>query len=513
MQRIILSSFMFLFSIAAFCFNPQLPENNTEEQMKSDSIKEIVNEIELPVININTLDSVEPSYKKIEHPEGCVGESITDNKYVKGKMTIHKNKNLIYDSGDYDKKKSGMRIKVRGNTSADFPYKSYKIKTEIKTDFFNRENEIYESRSWVLLNVYSTRDLRTIAGCHVAKLMGMEWEPEHEFVNLIINGEYRGLYLLSESVEASEGRCKLKDETGLLIEADPYWWKEILKDPVIKTDHLPYAMGYSFKNPEPVADDPILDEIKDYLNAFEDSLYNNKDIDMYVDLKSFATWILTHDLLGTSDGVGSNIYVMKDDFLDGPERYSSKLRMGPLWDFDSLFETPDKWCTCHELDFFYFNELFKRPEFVEEYQRLWSEVHEDIATKTITYIKDFIEKYGKAIDESRKVSPPDPWVWRNTVNDNLIEIEEWFDKRVAWMDNVVPEMLEMVSVSQVDMQSEIENITIFTIDGRMYGTIKGHNYDINAERIKRLMPQMLPGIYILQTEYSDGHKTSRKFAI
>lgn len=365
------------------------------------------------------------------------------------------------------------------------------------------------------MGIYSTRDLRTIAGCHVARLMGIEWEPEHQFVNLFINGKYRGLYLLSESVQASEGRCVLNDDSGLLIEADPYWWKEIINDPVIKTDHLPYAMGYTFKNPEPTKDDPILEDIKGYLNAFEDSLYNGKDITKYIDLKSFATWILTHDLLGTNDGVGSNIYLTKADFLSGDSLYNTKLHMGPLWDFDSLFETQEMWCTCHDLDFFYYKELFKRPEFVEEYQKLWSEVNETIADSTISYIKEFIKKDGEAIDKSRKVSPPDPWVWRRTIQDNLEEIENWFEERIPWMNNNVPELLQTVSISNIDSNSRIKSLSIFTIDGILCKKINGSEASVifNTKNIERYLPNMPSGIYIIRATYSNGRKISKRYAI
>ena len=512
MKRTFLISLMFILSLGAICVNPAHSRSIINEQSENDSIENIVSRINLPVIHIITEDSIEPSCKIIEHPEGCVGHSITDNNYVKGHMKIHLDTMLVYDSGDYVKKKSGMRIKVRGNTSADFPYKSFKIKTEVKTDFFNREDSKYKSKSWVLLNLYSTRDLRTIAGCHVAKLLGIDWEPEHKFVNLFMNGEYRGLYMLSESVEASDGRCKLKDDSGLLIEADPYWWKEGPEDPVIKTNYLPYAIGYTFKNPELSVDDPMLDDIKEYLNAFEDSLYNGKDISKYIDMRSFATWILAHDILGTSDGAGSNIYLTKDDFLSGDEVFNSKLRMGPLWDFDSLFETDDKWCTCHDLNFFYYQELFKRPEFIEEYRNLWFEVHEDIANNTISFIKEFIEKDGEAIDESRRVSPPDRWVWRHTVNDNLTEIEKWFEKRMPWMEDSVSELLQAVSVAPVSKNSEITSVTIFDMSGRICKIYSGNEAAriFNSPRHKESISNLLNGIYIMKATYADGSTKSRR---
>ena len=487
------------------------------EQTDSVHSEEEVSKIGLPIIRIQTKNGEEPTCERIEHPEGCIGQSITNNNYVKGQMTIHIGDELLYNSGEYEKKKSGMRIKVRGNTSADFPCKSFKIKTEVKTDLFNRNDDKYKSRSWVLLNLYSTRDLRTILGCYVAKLIGIDWEPEHEFVNLFLNGEYRGLYMLSESVEASDGRCQLNDDTGLLMEADPYWWNEDDDEPVIKTKYLPYTLGYTFKSPDLAVDDPMLKEIEDYFNAFEDSLYNGKDISKYADLKYFAAWILTHDLLGTSDGAGANMYIMKNDFKDGEERYSTKLHMGPLWDFDSLLETPSKWCTCHDIGFYYYGELFKRPEFINEYYNLWMSIHEDIASKAVSYIKDFVSKYGAAIDESRKIAPPDPWVWRKTTADNLKEIEDWFNERIPWLDSAISELFIKTNISQTDynIDSEITSATIYNVNGQVCGKLNGNDTEriFKHHKFEKRSLNIPSGTYILRTVFADGNSMSQKITM
>ena len=514
MKRFLMSSFMLMLAMGAVCTTSKY-NMITHETTETDSIEETVSEIKLPVVHILTEDSIEPSCQTIMHPEGCIGQSITENHYVKGSMTIHDGDELLYNSGEYEKGTGGMRIKVRGNTSADFPYKSFKVKTEVKTDMLNRDDEKYESRSWVLLNIYSTRDLRVVTGFEVAKLMGAEWEPEYKFVNLFINGEYRGLYMLSESIEAGEGRCNLEDETGLLMEDDAYWWNEGADEPVIKTDSLPYEAGYTFKHPKLNVDDPVLDEIKDYLNAFEDSLYNGRDISRYIDYESFARWILTHDLLGGWDAAGSNIYIKKDDFLGGEDNFNTKLEMGPLWDFDSIFKTQSKWADIHIGRFFYFRELFKRPDFIIVYQELWNDVREEIGEKINSFIDDFAEQYGEAIDQSRLISPPGIEYWPSTISDDVKEVKDWFEKRISWMDDEIPEMLQAVSVTQVQDSNRIVSVTISDIDGRICGKYRGTDAEriFNSKNTASRILKAHPGIYIMYAEYEDGTVVSRKHVI
>jgi hypothetical protein len=50
-----------------------------------------------------------------------------------------------------------------------------------------------------------------------------------------------------------------------------------------------------------------------------------------IDVESFARWLLAHDILGTWDSYGSNLFIARYDTLD------SKVRMPVLWDFDTIF--------------------------------------------------------------------------------------------------------------------------------------------------------------------------------
>lgn len=57
-------------------------------------------------------------------------------------------------------------------------------------------------------------------------------------------------------------------------------------------------MGWTYKYPDAEdVDDAINGNIQAYVNDFEDALYSGKDVDEYIDLASFAKWILVHDIL------------------------------------------------------------------------------------------------------------------------------------------------------------------------------------------------------------------------
>lgn len=74
------------------------------------------------------------------------------------------------------------------------------------------------------------------------------------------------------------------------------------------------------------------------VNGFKASLnYKDDRYKEYIDEKTFAAWVLGHDYLGTQDAAGRNMYIYKKDSSD-----DSKMKMGPMWDFDSNFQKIDE---------------------------------------------------------------------------------------------------------------------------------------------------------------------------
>ena len=88
------------------------------------------------------------------------------------------------------------------------------------------------------------------------------------------------------------------------------------------------------------------------MDDFEKVLFSGGDVGEYIDLRSFARWLLVQDITYNDDVAGSNMYLYKDDY-DESVPMSTKLKMGPLWDFDAMFRGTsykDQWaCSIHRL--------------------------------------------------------------------------------------------------------------------------------------------------------------------
>lgn len=150
----------------------------------------------LPVLNIETVDGVMPTRTIVSAPEGCTGVSITDNNYVPGRMVMTLGGETLYDSKEYVKGESGMRIKIRGNsTGAYLAQHPYKIKLSKKYDLLRRDNKEFKHKEWLLMSMYTWNSEMTnqesnilnIAGSIISKIVHKEWVPEYDFVNVVIN--------------------------------------------------------------------------------------------------------------------------------------------------------------------------------------------------------------------------------------------------------------------------------------------------------------------------------------
>ena len=389
-----------------------------------DSIKSLG----LPVITIETVDGEEPACEYVDHPEGMAGYGIRNATKVPGRLTITLGDELLFDSGPYAKDSSGMRIKIRGNSSAWPSKKPYKVKLEAGADLLLRgDDETYSDKDWLLIK---DPDFRQHIGFETSRLMGIEWTPCCRYVNVVMNGDYRGLYLLCEPVERNK-RCRINvSETGYIVESDAYFWNE---DLYIPSSLRPF--GWTLKYPD---EDNITEERLVWLTSELAGLEEALSGDSYaerIDVESFARWLLTHDILGTWDSYGSNLFVARYDTLD------SKVRMPVLWDFDTIFRMEGAWANVHhERFFFHFLLASEDDTFRRAYLRLWNEAHQAVFEGMLSYIDSYAaSEETSAIDASMWL---DAERWNSgytCLGDHLDKARVWFGSREAWLDERIAE--------------------------------------------------------------------------
>lgn len=213
----------------------------------------------LMTICIHTENGEFPTFTEADPPEGMLGASINDNAYVKGYCEIA---NL--DSGQ--RFASRMKLKVRGNTSARVAgpdgKQSYKLVLREAADLYGNG---HWDKKYVLL-AGAGENLNTFLGFRIGQYCGMKWNPDCRYVNLVINDDYRGIYLLVPALDGVS-RSEHVGPNGFMVECDAYWWKE---DTYFRTDGITATMAYTVKYPDvDLLNDARLEKIKDYMDRVE----------------------------------------------------------------------------------------------------------------------------------------------------------------------------------------------------------------------------------------------------
>lgn len=262
----------------------------------------------LPVITINTTTGLDITSK---------------TEYVTCTVTV-----LDTEQGIYSFAQESAQIRGRGNSTWNQAKKPYKIKFDSKQDLFG----FGKAKDWVLLADYIDRSLlrNNLAFSVAGQLEGLECAPDCQSVEVYVNGEYRGVYLLCEQVEAGSNRVEISEDasvvdTGYLLEMDGW------KDGVYVTvgDKLNGGRAYVIKSP---GEDEITNDhknfIKNYLtqciSAAQGSDYEK--VKELIDVESFAQAYIVLELFKCPDVDYSSLYFYK--------QAGGKLYFGPVWDFD-----------------------------------------------------------------------------------------------------------------------------------------------------------------------------------
>ncbi len=467
--------FLILSLLPSFCF-----AQTSESMLKKYSA------LGLPLICITTVGGEEPTSTNIDHPEGSyIGAGITDIVPKHGRIQIYRSDTLWYDSGEYLEDVSGMTIKHRGNTSAyHYANKPFKVKLEKKADLITSpedDGKDRRSKHWVLLNC--SFSIRSYFIEQLGRMIGMEYVPRVEYVNVIVNDDYRGIYILSENITRDKD-CRIdvdKDE-GYIIELNAYFWNEPLS---IRSALINY-MGWTFKYPK---EEDITEEQTDYIREdierFEASVSSGNYPEV-IDVRSFARWILLHDILGTYDAAGANIYIARQN-----RDASSLMRMPAVWDMDSSMQYPDVWSRTHRERGIFFSHLFENEECLDFVETYIDEYWRAMEAGTMEQMRQLALSFpSSALGQGLARSYPhhgERWGWDSTILD-IVDVEvqsqfvyNWFVQREPGLRSLVTELADGLTEVKAERTTGTQKVIR---DGHLYIVKDGMTFSPDGKRVK-----------------------------
>lgn len=226
------------------------------------------------------------------------------------------------------------RFKVRGNWTATLEKKPYELSMKDDVALLGME----AASNWNLLaNATDGSYIRNKLTRDLAYECIDTYEPQGEFADLYLNGEYQGLYLLTETVEIAENRLDIDENNSWFVELE-------LEVRAMEEMCVVTSEGQYFVVHTPVgATERELSQIQESLNDIESALYaddgisklSGKKLEELIDLESFAEVWLIEELTGDADvGLTSQFMYLTLDEV-------SYWHAGPTWDFDCIMGNAD----------------------------------------------------------------------------------------------------------------------------------------------------------------------------
>ena len=362
--------------------------------------------------------------------------------------------NVDHPDDKWDYEGTG-RIRGRGNSTwLWYDKKPYRIKLDEKASIVGLAAE----KDWVLLaNFRDPTHMMNTFVFELGHVMGLPYTNHSRYMEVNLNGEYIGLYQLTEQIEQGKNRVAVDDMEGILIALDaddgPYYSPDSGDN--FYSDI--YGMPVCVKFPEDTDVSDIRSELAKLESAIlsirrskgdEDAIKAGMDkVRELLDVQSFIDYLIIQELIYNVElAAPRSMYMHKDK--------GGKWVMGPLWDFDAGFDFD--WGTMYDghnyFDSYrklmlgkdpihhnggnggvpeFFTDIFRSDEFCEEFIARWKEISPLIMTE----VWDNTEKYITAAEDAMIRNserwpiyfPSDSWP------EEEIDFEEEIDNLYVWL--------------------------------------------------------------------------------
>lgn len=267
------------------------------------------------------------------------------------------------------------KIRGRGNTTwGNYPLdadtvltvdkKAYQIKLETKADLLNTGDAQEANDCWVLLaDTFDGTLLHNRISNDLARELGEAEASCCQPVDLYYDGEYRGLYLLSEKVEVGKGRVQVTDYEAIL---------EILnKKAGVSLDELTQTTAINRYGQSVTAADGVVDggetSLGGYLLELDSSYYQEETAHFSLSNGSFVT---IKNPEHASLSMATHVSELFEDAVSALTHYGTSPETGKTWDecLDAASVQPAFWT----------NELSRNPDVWYSSTYFWMEEGSDL---------------------------------------------------------------------------------------------------------------------------------------
>lgn len=404
------------------------------------------------------------------------GKTIVDEPKVNVHLGVIDNgpgeRNYLSDSMNHYNGTIG--IELRGNSTQSFPKKPYTFETRLET---GENNDVAllgfpEENDWILrASYYDHTFLRNPLAHHMSRLMG-NWSSGNKHCELVIDGEYQGLYILLEKIKRTKNRLdlsKLKPEEitgeditgGYIYEVagqhDDFGHSRRLRYPDID-DVAPEQLAYIRKY-----DDDFRRVMEGLSSEDPAKVYND-----WIDLLTFVDYMLIQEASRNPDGYGWSCYFHKDK--------NGKLCAGPVWDFDqsmhnSTYRDGERtygWSIDYKLwpDPPFYMKMIDEPYFKYQMKKRWEALRQDeFSTENLFHYVDSVAGNLSEATERNFGKWPNlgKLIWRelpgyellDTYPNQVYSLKAYLKERWEWMDQELDKVSVYTVVHEIQQGNEL----------------------------------------------------------
>ena len=333
---------------------------------------------------------------------------------------------------------SAMKIRGRGQASwTDYDKKPYRFKLTLGIQLL----DMSKSKNYALMAYADDPHafLRATTGYKVSQLMNLVYTPDRRAVELVLNGDYKGLYFLTETVRVDKDRVPIVKQDDNTTDASLItggWLLEI--DNVADAEQVTITEGngnlarFSYKDPEELSTQQN-NYLMEQLNGMDDAIYatdkSSTKWQEYIDLDTLARYYIVQEVMDNYKAFNGSTYLYKD------RGTTSNWNFGPVWDFGDAFMREGQqfiYVNPPKVPQIWIGEIAKFPAFQAKVRELWPDFYKNQYSKISGHIDSFIAsiKSAAASDVQRW-----PAYGCSDLSAKAAEFKALLDARVKWLND------------------------------------------------------------------------------
>jgi hypothetical protein len=424
-----------------------------------------------------------------------------------------------------------------------------------------------EQNDWILLANFNDKIfVRNILAFQLFRKMA-HYAPRTQLVEVIVNNDYQGIYVLTEKIKQDKGRVDISKLTNLDVSGDNLTGGYIFKiDSYDATDSWQStypAIDHPEKPVHYVYEDPTASKLvsaqKNYLkatvNSFESVLNSSAFADQttgypaWIKMNSFLDFFIVSEVSRNINGYKKNCYYFKDK-----DSKDNKFHSGPVWDFDLAFKNLDACAPFNATDGSgwsykindcpdnstnsngWINRLLQDPAFANAVNSRYFLMRNSYLS--LGYLNSFIDSVQNLVKDaevrhyakwkilSASVGAAEVDAQPSTYDGQITKFKNWLQTRLTWLDGhmvgnstgiddrestfnyrIFPNPVN--DVVYLESSSEIQSIGIFRTNGTCVLSQNG----ISTFSTQINVSGYSPGIYLLQMKCKGNQTIHSKLVI